>query len=293
MRVTHQTLAASVLAGLQSNVTKLGEIQQKLSSGKQISRPSDSPAGTGSAMVLRSEMSSNSQYTRNADDGLGWLGAADTALTTTLDQTARARELILQASSSGTYSTPESRAALAAEVDNLRDATLGLANATYLDRPVFGGTTTGSSAYAQDGTYTGDAGQVIRTVGANMKVRVDAEGPAVFGTGTGQLFKVLGDIADHLRNSPASLQADVARLDNASAKVQAGLSTVGARYNQVNRMRQAADDNVLNLSKSLSDIEDIDLPKTITELQLQQTAYQAALAAGARAVQPSLVDFIK
>ena len=43
----------------------------------------------------------------------------------------------------------------------------------------------------------------------------------------------------------------------------------------------------------MTDVEDIDLPKTITELQLQQTAYQAALAAGARVVQPSLVDFLR
>lgn len=43
----------------------------------------------------------------------------------------------------------------------------------------------------------------------------------------------------------------------------------------------------------LSDVEDIDLPKTTTELQLQQAAYQAALAATARVLQPSLVDFLK
>ena len=58
-------------------------------------------------------------------------------------------------------------------------------------------------------------------------------------------------------------------------------------------MRQAADDAVLNVSKTLSDVEDIDLPQTITELQLQQTAYQAALAAGARVMQPSLLDFLR
>jgi flagellar hook-associated protein 3 FlgL len=43
----------------------------------------------------------------------------------------------------------------------------------------------------------------------------------------------------------------------------------------------------------VSDVEDIDLPKTISDMQLQQVAYQAALAAGAKVVQPSLVDFLR
>jgi flagellar hook-associated protein 3 FlgL len=48
---------------------------------------------------------------------------------------------------------------------------------------------------------------------------------------------------------------------------------------------------VVDLTSQVSDVEDIDLPKTITELTLQQTAYQAALAATARIVQPTLVDY--
>jgi len=58
-------------------------------------------------------------------------------------------------------------------------------------------------------------------------------------------------------------------------------------------MRQTADDRVLTLRSQLSDVEDIDLPNTIMELNLQQTAYQAALAATARVVQPSLLDFLR
>jgi flagellar hook-associated protein 3 FlgL len=82
-------------------------------------------------------------------------------------------------------------------------------------------------------------------------------------------------------------------LDATAVGVKNGLATVGARTNQLQRMRQAADDAVLNVSKTLSDVEDIDLPQTITELQLQQTAYQAALAAGCPVVQPSLIDFLR
>jgi flagellar hook-associated protein 3 FlgL len=58
-------------------------------------------------------------------------------------------------------------------------------------------------------------------------------------------------------------------------------------------MRNAATDQLLTLTTSLSEAEDIDLPKTIVELQMQEVAYKAALGATARVVQPSLLDFLR
>jgi flagellar hook-associated protein 3 FlgL len=293
VRVTHQSIASHVLTGLQGNITRIGETQVKLSSGKQVAKPSDSPTGAASAMSLRSQMAANKQYARNADDGIGWLSTVDSSLTTTVEQISRVRNLALQGMSTGAYGSPENREALASEIDSIRASLIGVANSTYLDRPVFGGTTTGGVAYDPAGTWVGDAGKVERVVGPNTKVQVNTVGTQVFGVGNEQLFKILEDVAADLRNSPGAVGTDINRLDDATRKIQSELSNVGGRYNQVMTMRQSADDAVLNLSKALSDVEDIDLPKTITELQLQQTAYQAALAAGARVVQPSLVEFLR
>ena len=58
-------------------------------------------------------------------------------------------------------------------------------------------------------------------------------------------------------------------------------------------MKDSAEDRLLSVTSQLSDIEDIDLPKTIMEMQLQQTSYQAALAASAKVIQPSLIDFLR
>jgi flagellar hook-associated protein 3 FlgL len=291
MRVTHNSIASNVLANLQGNINRLGETQQRLSSGKLINKPSDSPAGTVSAMQLRSELAANRQYARNADDGLGWLNAADSALQTASEQVTRARGLVLQ----GLTATngPEARKALAMEIRQISEAIQDTANTSYLDRPVFGGTTKEAVAYPTGTTFNGDGEEILRTVGANTKVAVNVDGRAVFGAGATSIFAVLEDIATKLEGDTTGLRDNLAELDATSVGIRNGLSTVGARTNQLERMRQAADDAVLNVSKTLSDVEDIDLPQTITELQLQQTAYQAALAAGARVVQPSLIDFLR
>jgi flagellar hook-associated protein 3 FlgL len=186
-----------------------------------------------------------------------------------------------------------SRDALAAEIREISESIRSDANTSYLNRPVFGGTGAATEAFPKAGGFAGDSTQVLRTVGTNTKVAVNVDGRTVFGDGNESIFNVLAEIATKLESNPEALKVELDRLDTRAATIRNGLSTVGARTNQMERMRQAATDMAANVTNSLSDVEDIDLPQTITELQLQQTAYQAALAAGARVVQPSLVEFLR
>jgi flagellar hook-associated protein 3 FlgL len=292
-RVTERSIATNVLVGLQGNLQRLGEIQQQLSSGKQISQPSDSPTGAVAIMQYRGELARAEQYSRNADDALGWLGTVDSAMSSIVAQVLTARSLVLSGMSNGSGGSTDARAALAAQMDQIRASTMGVANTRYLDRPVFGGTTAGTAALDASGGYVGDSGVVMRTVGDNVKVAVGVPGTSFFGTGSNQLFTVLADISSNLTTNPSALGGDLARLDTAMQALQTAQSTVGARYNQVDQMQQAAGDRIDALTAQLSDVEDIDLPKTLSDMALQQTAYQAALAAGAKVVQPSLVDFLR
>jgi flagellar hook-associated protein 3 FlgL len=295
LRVTQRSIATQTLAGLQANISRLGEIQQQLSSGRLIAKPSDSPTGTASAMQFRSEIRSNEQWSRNAADGIGWLGTIDRTLTSSLDSLRRARDLTLQGLNGGA-GTPVSREAQAAEIDQLRAGLIGLANTRYLDRPVFGGTTSGTQAFDASGAYVGPASSlpVTRTVGAAATVRVDATGPEVFGPAGGDLFTVLTDTAASLRagDIPA-LSANLGDLDAAMRRIQGKLAEVGANYNRVQQMQNAADDRVISLKAALSGVESIDLPRTIVDLQMQQVSYEAALGATQRIVTPSLADFLR
>lgn len=291
-RITQRSLGQRSLAGLQGNLGRLGDIQQRLSSGKQISKPSDSPTGTVSAMQLRSEIKTNEQWSRNATDGLGWLGTVDQTLTGSLNFVRKARDLTLQGLNGAT--SPEAREALAVEVDGIREGLIGLANTTYLDRPVFGGTTSGGRAYDADGQYVGTGTGVFRTVGADASVRVDHTGPEVFGPAGGDMFTVLASIAASLRSGDTSaLSTDLTDLDGAMRRVQNKLAEVGARYNRTEQMLQGAEDRVLTLTNTLSGVEDIDLPKTVVDLKMQQMAYEAALGATQRIITPSLADFLR
>lgn len=298
-RVTQSTIAATMLGGLQSNLDRMQSVQGRLSSGKQLNRPSDSPSGVLDAMAYRSSLRRLEQYTRNARDGLGWLGTADQALTTSLDLVRRARDLAVGAGNAGL--SDEARAAMASEIDALRSSLLSIANTRYGDRPVFGGTASVTDAYAPSGAYLGDGGAVERSVGEGARVTVNLTGPEVFGPAAGggaSLFDVLGTMAAHLRSGDPTQVAlvtstDLSALDGWRTRIQDQLSVVGARYNRVETMRTRADDAASTVTERLSEVEDVDLPKTVMELQLQEVSYKAALAASARVVQPSLVDFLR
>jgi flagellar hook-associated protein 3 FlgL len=292
-RVTEHSIHTRVLANLQRSIAKGEKIQEQLSSGKQINRPSDSPTGTVTSMQLRGEARTSQQYNRNADDGLGWLSTLDSTMANTSTLVNEVRDLTVQGLSSGS-NTGQAQEALASQVDQLKASLIGYANTKYMDRPVFGGTTTGDVAYDASGTFVGDSGQTTRTVGAGAKVRVDANGEEAFGTGATQLFTVLQNISDNIRSGDGeALAGSLKDLDTASDLMKNTLSGVGARYNRIEQMKQSALDRSLSVSAQLSDVEDVDLPKTIMDMQLQQTAYQAALASAAKVIQPSLIDFLR
>jgi flagellar hook-associated protein 3 FlgL len=294
-RVTDTGLKTRVLGDLSRTQARGQKLTTQISSGKQLSRPSDSPTGTVTSLQLRGEVRATQQYSRNADDGSGWLGTIQDTLGDASTSIIRVRDLTVQALNSS--NTGQSSEALALEVDNIKATLLGQANTKFMGRPVFGGTTPGGDAYdTTTGTYVGNDGQTTRTVGPNAKVRIESTGPEAFGVDGSdtQLFSVLTAISKSIRDGDrTALDQNLGNLDTAHDLVKSTLSDVGARYNRVTQMKQSAEDHLLSVSSQLSDIEDVDLPKAMMELQIQQTSYQAALAATAKVIQPSLIDFLR
>ena len=295
-RVTSGSASRTVLANLQNSLSRVQKLQDQLSSGKVIQRASDDPAGALQSMQDRSAIRRASQYSRNADDGLSWLNTADSSLQSVLTSVSRVRDLVLQGGN-GSLSQSD-RNAIASEVDALRDGLVQVANTQYLDRPIFGGTSTAASAFTQTGTtvtYAGNTQPVQRTAAPGVQVPVSVDGIAVFGPDGANLFDTLNQISADLRSGNITnlTTADLGALDAHRNTVQDVLSTVGARTNRLETLQKLADANHDDLTTRLSAVEDVDLPKTIMDLQLQQTSYQAALSAGAKVLQPSLVDFLR
>lgn len=292
-RTTQNMMTQHSLGSLQSGLGRLAKLQEQLSTGRILNRPSDSPTDTTSAMRIRSSLADVKQYGRNANDGVGWLTLADAALTTSTDQLRRARDLALQGANQGAMG-PDAREALATEVDQIRAGMVNTSNASYLGRPVFGGVTAGAVAYDPTGTYVGTPGAVNRTVGDGVQIQVNVDGTAVFGPTGNSVFDHLTALSTALRaGNQAGITSSVGTLATDISRVTTTQAEVGTRQKRVEGAIQASTDGELSLTTSLSNVENADLPKVIVDLQMQQTAYQASLAATARVMQPSLLDFLR
>lgn len=290
-RVTQGMIAKQSLSNLQTSLDRLQRAQAQVSSGKQILRPSDSPVGTVAAMRYRAELARNGQYTRNVDDGAGWLALADTTLGSADEQLRRARDLVIRGQSGAASATD--RGAMADEVDSIRESLLQLAGTTYLGRPIFGGTTDSASAYTAAGTYQGDSVPVTRTIGPGETVSVSVTGPVVFGADADGVFATLASISADLRSNPGSLSADLGRLDALVDGVHSAQAAIGVTAQRLELTKTRLESHAVDLKQSLSAVEDIDLPSAMLDLNIQQVTYQTALAVTSHVIQPSLVDFLR
>lgn len=291
-RVTHVTVQRSTLANLQVNLGKMSDLQARLSGGKVITKPSDDPAGTASVLSLRADRRANEQFARNAADGVGWLSTVDTALQNASANIRQARDLTVKGASTGATSQA-ARDAIALELRGVGDALLDQANATYLGRPVFAGTATSPAYDATTYERSADAvGEVTRRVGESTQIRVDADGTAAFGTGATSVFALIDQIATEI-SAGADVSARLGDLDVHLDNVLGELAGVGTRYKQLTTAQSTIEAAVTDLKGQITDIEDIDLAETLIELQSQEVAYQAALGATARVLQPSLMDFLR
>jgi flagellar hook-associated protein 3 FlgL len=292
MRVTQGSTSRGALLGLQASAGRLSALQQQLSSGRQITKPSDSPTGTVSALQLRSQLKQVAQYQANATDALGWLTTVDSAYNSISKQLQQVRTLVVQGMNTGTGSVT-SNEALAQQVDQARASLLSLANSSYLGRPVFGGTTAGSIAFDTAGNYVGDTGTVSRTVGPNTTVDLNTPGTTGFGPNGGNLFDLLSTISNDLRTNPSSLGADLSALDTRQLALTNDQSLAGAKYQRIQGVQTTSNTNTIELKSQLSELQDIDLADMAVQVSSANAAYQAALATTAKVSQISLLDFLR
>lgn len=312
-RITTSTLAQSTLANLQTNLSSMSVLQNELSSGSKINKPSDDPSGTVSALELQQQLRNNDQYSRNIADGQSWLATEDTALQTSVSQLNRAYDLATQANSASTGSA-DSRAAITTELEGIKQTLVSLANTQYNGRNVFAGTsgataavsvtsatdaTTGNTTYGYSWATTG--GTVDRRINANSTVQVDSNGAQVFGSDppTGSpstatsVFSALDNLISAVNSgSSTAMGTAMDDIQTHTTTISSELSRIGANETRLSDAADQTSSNKLDLQTSLSSVKDADIAETYVNLQMKQTAYQAALSATAKIIQPSLLDFL-
>ncbi|MGE5553708.1 MAG: flagellar hook-associated protein FlgL [Betaproteobacteria bacterium] len=308
MRITNQMMVSRFLRNLNANLALLSDSNEKLSTGKRIQRPSDDPIAVARSLQLRTSLNETEQFIRNVASATSWMEAADSAMSDVSAVLQRAKEIAVSGAN-GTL-VDGSLAALADEVDKLLEHAVQVANSDHAGRYIFGGFQTIARPFnavtgpAPGGwiqppggqmitavNYAGDSGNITYEVGSGILATVNAPGDAVFN----QVFQALIDLRDNLRsrNQAAITSSSLDLIDQAVDNLLEWQAELGARTNQLELTNNRLLELKANFQKLLSENEDADIAEVIMQLKMQENVYRAALDAGARIIQPTLLDFLR
>ena len=293
MRVTQGMLAANSLKQISNSYNKLETLQNQLSTGKKITRPSDDPVVATKGMAYRSNLSEVNQYKRNLTEAQSWFDSSESGLEQVNSILQRTKELVVQ----GLNGTNESddRQAIAREIEQLKLDYMQVGNTQVAGNYIFNGVNVGAPP------ISGNASGMIESninldpfsveVSKGIQLRVNIHPENIFGQGA---FDLMNNV------QTAFEQNDVNSLKDLSTQVDTQLSTLlaerselGARSNRLELIENRLDSQEITATKMLSNNEDADIEKVITDLTVQESVHRAALGVGAQIIQPTLLDFLR
>lgn len=286
MRVTNKLMYQQVLRQVQSRLEEMTRAQGQVATGRRHTRLSEDPVA--GSQVLRSDRTLRAvvQYRRAVNAVRTHQATTEGVLDQVTDLLSRAKELATaQAGSSGNGA---SRAAAAAEVDQLFQQAIALGNSRIGNEFIFGGTATATPPFQADGSFVGTAASRQSEIEAGHVVEIVPSGQALF-VDTSAII-ALRDLRDRLAtNDAAGVITSLGSLDGAFDGIQARLAEVGARTRTLDNTGTQLDAREDNATLDRSIASDISLEEASIQLMSAQTSLQAAIMAGTRLLGSNLL----
>ena len=186
-------ISDQVIINLSRGIDRFMKLENMMSTGRRINKPSDDPIGTISDLGYRSKLAQLGQFQKNISHGKMWLSHVDLALADMGNLLIQAKEIAV-ALANETYEST-ARAAAAIEVESIFKQVLQSGNAQLDNRYLFSGHRTLQAAFRSTGVgviYEGDNGNQDIEIEAGSKITINVIGSDILT----KPFTVLGDEAD-------------------------------------------------------------------------------------------------
>lgn len=183
MRLSTQSYYSRSIEAMLNQQSALSKVQNQVASGKKINSPADDPISAVHIMELERSKQEYEQYDKNSALVRGRLTLEEQALTDAGNALQRVRELVLQASNTGTLSASD-RESIAIEIESRMQEMQDIANRQDSNGEyLFAGFSTRTQPFAPAGgnvTYYGDQGARLLQVGPTQRVADSHSGFDVF-----------------------------------------------------------------------------------------------------------------
>src|SRR5882757_9716814 len=270
----------------------------EMSTGKRVNTPSDDPLAAAQMVANSDHTARTDQYLHNLDTLTGQLQSADSALSSVVTAITRAISLGVQGST-GTVSNAN-RQQIAQDLVGIQAQVLQLANTEVNGTFLFGGTETTTPPFTLDSTsaagviYNGNDQTNRVQIADGLNVKTNMPGSQLFQGSTANIFGALQQLITSLQTgSTANAETATNQLRSAFDNLSGQRIFYGNTVNQLNSTQTFLQQEKVSLSSQATTLIGADITKSASDLTRSQTAYNATLAAAAKILPTSLLDYLK
>lgn len=125
MRVSDNMVRYNFLTSLNKSQQRENDIQEQLSDGKSIHRPSDDPVKTVRSLRNNTNLVTNVQFTQNLQDAQSWMDSTDGAMSDLSSIMIKMNEVVTSADDT---KTPDEKNTIGQQVDQMINQIVSIGN---------------------------------------------------------------------------------------------------------------------------------------------------------------------
>ncbi|MDR3735502.1 MAG: flagellar hook-associated protein FlgL [Acidobacteriaceae bacterium] len=295
MRVTNSV--ADVQYAMQQSEQLLATALQQVSTSKRVNQLSDDPSASANMVRSLADSAKVDRYTSNGNSVLAKLQVADSALSSVV--TSMNQAITLGTSGANSTLTDSNRESIAAQVQGILSSVIAQANTTCQGSYVFAGSDSGTEPFTADATsasgysYNGNSTVNQVQVGDSISVATNIPGDQVFTDGA--------NVIQSLANLVTALQSGtLADIGTATTAVSTALNYVsqqrvplGNAVSQLNAQESYLSQETVTLTSQQTALVGADLATAATNLSEAETTHSAVLAAAAKVLPQTLLDYLR
>jgi len=271
---------------------------EQIATGRRVNVPSDDPTAAAEDVQNQSLQAQTDQYLQNTSSLDGLLQTADSTLSSVVTSLNQAISLGVQGGN-GTLSTAQMQS-IASQVQGIQSQVLQLANTSYQGNYIFAGTATTTTPFTLDATqpdgvvYNGNTNTNTVEIAQGRSIQINLPGSQIFQNSSGDVFGALQQLTTALQNG------DKTGVQNATTQLSSALNTLseqrvfyGNAVSELNSNQSSLQTEQVNLQTQENNLVGANLAQASTNLSQAQLTHDAALAALAKVLPVSLLDYLK
>lgn len=304
MRVTANTFTNMVINSSQASQAKLAQLQSEISTGNSIQNPSDNPQLYSEAAQEQGQLNQLDNYTNAAQTATSMTAANNSAMTSLHQTVAQAGEYLASVTSNMSSSALQD---VGTEMNSLISQLVSTVNQRDSSgHYLFGGTANVPPIDASTDTYNSASNNATSTIdveqGNPVQVTVAAGRsgtPPADGflcdssSGTDVLAALVQARNDLNSGNVTAVQgADTTAVNNALNLLSSYVGSTAASMAAVSTATAQLNQQTTSEGSAINNLVQTNLPSASVQLQQVEMQYQAALEAGTRVMNLSILNYI-